>query len=203
MNTAELEQQAIESATLGIWNKAIKLNQEILESDPENIAALNRLAKAFLENGNHSKAIKTYKKVLAIDRYNPIANKNIERLENGKSTASKEKSARNLLVIGLFLEEPGKTKVVKLLRLTSPEILAEMDCGDIVCLVPKKRFIIVKKENGEYIGQLPDDISYRLTSLIKGGNRYKANILGVNRQSLEIFIREIFRSQRLRNLPSF
>lgn len=203
MNTAGLEQQAIESATLGVWNKAIKLNQEILESDPENIAALNRLAKAFLESGNHDKAIKTYKKVLAIDRYNPIASKNIERLESGKSTVSKEKSVNSSLVVGLFLEEPGKTKVVKLLRLTSPEVLAEMDCGDVVCLIPQKRFIIVKKESGEYIGRLPDDISYRLTSLIKGGNRYKANILGVNRQSLEIFIRETFRSQKLRNLPSF
>lgn len=203
MNTAKLEQQAIDSASQGVWNKAIKLNQEILRVEPENIAALNRLAKAFLESGQHSKSIKTYKKVLSIDRYNPIAEKNIQRLEKSKSTTAKEKSGNNPLILGLFLEEPGKTKVVKLLRLTSPEILAEMDCGDNVCLVPQKRFIIVKNGNGEYIGRLPDDISYRLTCLIKGGNRYQANILGVERQSLEIFIREIFRSQKLRNLSSF
>lgn len=205
MNTALLEQQAIKSALLGDWDKAIEQNKIILSGDPQNIAALNRLAKAFLESGHQDKAVEIYKKVLLFDKYNPIASKSIERLESREKDSNKEKPKKtaSATTTCLFLEEPGKTKIVRLHRLTSPQQLAGIDCGDSVCLVPQKRFIIVKKGNGTYIGRLPEDVSYRLTSLMKGGNRYSAIILGVNRQNLEIFIRETFRSQKFRNFPSF
>jgi len=205
MNTAPIEQQAIKFALRGEWEKAIEKNNLILLSDPTNIAALNRLAKAFSEKGYQVKAVKIYRKVLILDKYNPIASKSIERLESRRNKSPQEnlKGPFSAATAGLFLEEPGKTKIVKLHRLTSPQNLAEIDCGDSVCLVPQKRFIVVKKRNGTYIGRLPEDISYRLTSLIKGGNRYSATILGINRQNLEIFIKETFRSQKFRNFPSF
>ena len=53
------------------------------------------------------------------------------------------------------------------------------------------------------MGTIPDDLSLRLIKFIKGGNRYQAFVKAVDRQNLEIFIQEIFRSKRFRNLPSF
>ena len=103
----------------------------------------------------------------------------------------------------VFLEEPGKTKVLALLRLAAPKILAQLNCADRVQLLPKKRIIDINNEDGTYLGCLPEDVSQRLISLIEGGNRYDAYVKGVDRHSLEIFIKETFRSRKFKNLPSF
>ena len=200
MEIKALEKQAVEAALKSNWEKAIKLNQKILEKEPKNIAAFNRLARAYWESGEVALARKTYKKTLSLDRYNPIALKNLKRLINQKKKPARTKKPP---LAELFLTEPGKTKVVKLIRLASSEILAELNNTDPVLLIPKKRFVVVQREDNTYLGSLPEDLSQRLISLIKGGNRYEAFVKAVDRQSLEIFIRETFRSRRFRNSPSF
>lgn len=200
MEISDLEKQAVQAAIKGVWSKAVDLNRRLLKEDPENTAALNRLAKAYWELNKVSQAQKTYKKVLTFDRYNPIATKNLERLVK-KRKGSKQTKVTH--ISNLFLEEPGKTKTIKLIRLASDEVLSELDSGQKVELMPKKRNISVTAEDGIYLGTIPDDFSSRLIKLIKGGNRYQAFIKGVARQHLEIFIRETFRSKRFHNLPSF
>tara|TARA_Y100000310_G_C20326157_1_gene643097 strand:- start:4 stop:627 length:624 start_codon:yes stop_codon:yes gene_type:complete len=203
MDTASLEKQAIQAAINGNWQQAIELNQKILKQKPENIASLNRLAKAFWQTGDLASTKKTYQKSLKIDQYNLIAQKNLKRLADQRKKRTQEISQNSVLTADFFIGEPGKSKVVKLLRLTSPKILAELHTGDQVLLTPKKHFIAVNKEDKTYLGSLPEDLSQRLISLIKGGNRYEAFVKAVDRQDLEIFIKEIFRSRQFRNLPSF
>lgn len=206
MELTLIEPQAIKAAMEGTWERAKDLNKRILKAYPNNISALNRLAKAYWETGDIIKATKTYKKVLSSDQYNPIAVKNLERIAREKKSHSKEKPKEEKTQegsAGIFLEEPGKTKIIKLLRLASPEILAKIDSGDKVDLVPKKRLITINLEDGTYLGSLPEDISWRLISLMKGGNHYEAFILRVSSQELEIFIKEVFRSVKFRNLASF
>lgn len=202
MDITSLEKSAIQAAFQGTWEKAKELNKNILANDPENIPALNRLAKTYWETGEIKSALKTYKKVLSNDPSNTIALKNIQKLTNYKKRV-KVKTQDKLTAGGFFLEEPGKTKIIKLSRLNSPEALAQFDSGGKLTLIPKKRFIAVQSPQGTYLGTIPEDISWRLISLIKGGNRYEAIILAVTPQDVEIFIRETFRSTKFKNVASF
>lgn len=201
--TVQLEQQAIKAAMKGAWDQAIELNRKILKLEPENTAALNRLARAFWEKGNLASSKKHYRKVLSIDRYNTIASKNLKRLADQKIAKPKKEAQKKTTEGAVFLEEPGKTKVVKLVRLTSPNVLSELDSGDEVLLAPKTHAISVTSADKTYLGKIPDDLSHRLLRLIKGGNQYQAFVKAVDRQNLEIFIREIKRAPKYHNFPSF
>jgi hypothetical protein len=203
MDTAFLEKQAIQAALSKAWEKALKINKKLLKLQPNDVGTLNRLGRALLELGKLTEARKTYKKVLTIDRYNPIASKNLARLAGQKSITKKPPHPESPYLGEIFLEEPGKTKVIKLVRLSSPQILNQLSSSDPLTLVPRKRIISVLSENGTYLGTIPDDLSQRLVNFIKGGNRYQAFVKGVDHQHLEIFIREVFRSQKFRNIPSF
>ena len=210
-----LSQAAIDAALSSDWLEATKINQRILALSAENVEALNRLAKALMCAGEIDKAAKTYKKVLEVDPYNIIAIKNIEKiskLTNG-STAVMAKSngvtiksmnANNHINLStVFLFEPGKTKAVNLYNLASPAILAALNCGDRLEILPKKHSISITTQEGIYLGALPDDISYKMIGFIEGGNKYEAFVKYATTKSLTVFIREIERSLQFKNQPSF
>lgn len=200
MATDDLEKQAIQAAIKGSWQQAVELNRQLIKENPKNTPALNRLARAYWELGKTDQAQKTYRHVLTLDPYNSIATKNLQRLVRKRKKLTKKKI---IYLSNLFLEEPGKTKTIKLIRLASAEILSELSNGQPVKLEAKKRTISVTSEDKIYLGTIPDDLSLRLIKFIKGGNRYQAFVKAVDRKNLEIFIREIFRSKHFRNLPSF
>jgi tetratricopeptide (TPR) repeat protein len=193
------EKEAIKASFKGAWDQAIELNQRILKHEPKNVSALNRLGQAFWKKGDFASAKKAYQQALAIDRYNNIASKNLKRLADQKKSGPK----KGALQEAVFLEEPGKTKIVKLARLASPDVLSGLDSGDQVLLAPKKHAISITTPEGAYLGILPDDLSHHLLFFIKGGNQYQALVKSVDRQSLEIFIRETKRAAKFANQPSF
>jgi len=203
MTTTALEEQAVKAALNQNWNKAIEINKKIIAGVPQDIAALNRLGRAYWEIGKIRQAIQSYKKVLKFDSLNPIANKNLKRLAKGGQT-KRIKGKKSLFIpsANIFLEEPGKTKVVKLIRLATPSVLAQLDNADTVVLTLKKRNIVVSSNNGQYLGSIPEDLSIRLIKFIKGGNQYQAFVKSVDHQKLEVFIREVFRSKKFANNPS-
>ena len=204
MTITALEEQAVKAALTQNWPKAIELNKKILKEAPENIAALNRLGWAYWETGKINLAIQNYKKVLKFDSLNPIANKNLKRLEKGGQTKKRLLKKSSPAPSGrTFLEEPGKTKIVKLVRLAPPATLVQLDNADTVILTIRKRVISILSENGSYLGTIPEDLSLRLIRFIKGGNQYQAFIKGVDHQKLEIFIREVFRDKKFFDNPSF
>ena len=200
MNVDDLEKQAIQAAIKGAWIKAINLNRQLIKENSKNIAALNRLARAYWELGKTDQAKKIYKNTLTLDPYNSIAIKNLQRLSKKRK---KPQQTKIIYTSDLFIEEPGKTKTVKLIKLASFETLSELNNGQPVKLIPKKRVINVMTEEEIYLGTIPDDLSLRLIKLLRGGNRYQAFIKAVDQQHLEIFIRETFRSKCFHNLPSF
>src|SRR6266567_1694705 len=105
-----LKNQAIQTALVGDWQRAIDLNQLILQEDPDDIDTLNRLAFAFLSLGNPKDAKALYEKVLVLDMQNPIAIRNLKRLDDVTIKRS------NITINNLFIEEPGKTKVIDLIN---------------------------------------------------------------------------------------
>jgi len=198
-----LEKQAIKAALVQNWEKAIDINKKIIKEDSQNISALNRLARGYWELGDTQKALKTYQKVLKIDNSNLIANKNLTRLSKGGKIKKSLPKKRSPFPPKIFLEEPGKTKIVSLVRLAQPNILGELNNGDNVSMVAKKRLVSIESEDENYLGTIPEDLSLKLIKFINGGNKYEAFVKNIDHQQLQIFIREISRGKRYLNVPSF
>lgn len=197
----ELNQAAIHASLTQQWAAAIDLNLHIVQLDPTNISALNRLAKAYEETGEIDKALKSYNKVIKIDKYNRIALNNIARLQNLKKSPHKASSGQSSNFS--FIEEPGKTKTVFLTKLASNQTLSNLRTSQLIHLKTSKRRISASTQDGTFVGYLPDDLSTHLTRLIKLGNVYEAAIKNATKEGIEIFIRETKRSSRLKGLPSF
>lgn len=202
-----LKDLAIKSALENNWQEALILNQKILEEYPNDVDTLNRLAFAMIKLGKFEGAKEMYKKVVSIDKTNPIALKNLRRIEFmsklKKSDALPSYADSANLIENLFIEEAGKTKTVELKNITDQKTLSFLQPGDQVTLVIKRSKIFVQAHGKKYIGMLPDHISARLLSFMKGGNAYSAFIKAINDKSVIIFIREIKRATRYKNQPSF
>ena len=201
--SSDLTSQAVKAALNNNWTEAVKVNSTILEENPQCVEALNRLARAQKELGNLPLALKTYRKVLSCDRFNIIAQKNLKLLEALPKCAKKKSSNSNHCSPQMFLEEPGKTKIVSLVNLAPASILLPLCCGDKVNLLIKRRTVIAVDENENYLGALPDDLSIKLIKRITGGNRYDSYIKTVGKNCLSIFIKELFRANRFKNQPTF
>jgi len=208
-SSAAISRQAILAALASNWDEALKLNQQIINKNPDNVEALNRLARAYFELGNLIMSKKYFETSLKKDPYNQIATKFIKRI-----TAFRKRSTKNLKPYSLnnhnlqidndlFIEEPGKTKIITLLKVAEPQKLSVLFSGLTVLLVKKNRSITVTDQDGEYLGIMPDDVSHRLLRLISGGNKYQAHIKNIKPNSLSILVREVFRSRRFKNQPSF
>lgn len=201
---SDLTSLAIEAALCSSWEEAFKLNNRIIKSDPENIDALNRVARACFELGKIELSRKYYTMALKFDPYNPIATKNLKILKTFK--ASKIQRVNNYsakISPYLFLEEPGKTKVVNLLKVAEPQKLSCVYPGLEVNIVCKNRGIIITDLSNAYLGVLPDDVAFNLLRLQRGGNKYQAIVKAVRVNALAVLIREIFRGSRYKNRPSF
>lgn len=202
--SSNLHQQAIEAALDSKWELALKLNKQIIKVDPQNIDALNRLAKAEMELGKGNLAKKYYSEVLKIDPYNPIALKNLKIMKSFKATGQIcVPNSQGRLSPSLFLQEPGKTKMVSLLKVAEPQKLSQAFCGMRVEMAVKNRKITIVDSNGNYLGVLPDDVSHHLLRLFKGGNKYELFVKSIRVNSLSVIIKEIFRSKKFKNQPSF
>ncbi|RJP45827.1 MAG: hypothetical protein C4584_02755 [Armatimonadetes bacterium] len=211
--SSNLHQQAITAALTAEWEQAVSLNQKILEVEPDSIDASNRLGRAYFELGNYSAAKYCFESSLNKDSYNQIAAKFIKRIAAcSKHNSKNNKKAHNgsirpistgYLNSDIFIEEPGKTKLIPLLKVAEPQKISVLSAGTIVNLVVKNRGISITDLEGEYLGILPDDISHRLIRLIKGGNKYQACIKTTKPNALAILIREVHRSAKFKNQPSF
>lgn len=202
---SNLQQQAISAALSSNWEEALRLNQEIIDIDPKNVDAYNRLARAQFELDQMAEAKKNFDKVLELDSYNQIASKFLKRIETfSKKGVKAPVSTMNIpFDSDLFIEEAGKTKVISLLKVAEPQKLSCLSAGIQVNLVIKNRGISVADLNNEYLGVLPDDLSHQLIKLIHGGNKYLAFLKAVKTNSLSIIIREVYRCPRFKNQPSF
>ncbi len=192
---------AIQTALAGDWEGAIKINEQLLEENPHDIETMNRLAFAWSSIGNIKKARLVYQQVLDIDEHNPIATRNIKRL-NG-SDGKQYTSVAPLSFTNLFIEEPGRTKVVDLINLADKKTLTMLRSGEKVELQTKRMKIFVISQQKHFIGMLPDDLGKRLIKLIEAGNLYETFIKSSQENKVVIFIRETKRVSKFKNQPSF
>ncbi|MBI2020244.1 hypothetical protein HYS94_02380 [Candidatus Daviesbacteria bacterium] len=202
--SSSLADQAIQAAIEARWTDALKINRQILKIDPTNVDGLNRFARAYMELGKFNLAKKYYAEALKFDPYNPIAAKNLKIIKSFKHNGRPHKfNGQDKVSPSLFLQEPGKTKVVSLLKVAEPKMLSKAFCGMKVALVVKNRKVIIVDHDDNYFGVLPDDICHHLIRLIKGGNKYELFIKSIRINALSVLIKEIYRSKRFKNQPSF
>lgn len=206
-----LKDQAIKSALENNWNDAYKINSQLLEENPDDIDTLNRLAFSLIKLSKFKQAKEAYQKVIQLDKTNPIATKNLKKLE----TMSKQKGSKKSLTADttnistsmpldeLFIEEAGKTKTVELKNVADKKSLSLLQPGDLVCLAVKRSKIFIQSYDKKYIGMLPDSIGMRLITFIKGGNEYQACIKALTEKTVIVFIKESKKVSKFKNQQSF
>lgn len=197
-NQMLLKQAAIQAAKNADWAQAILLNQEIIDTYGNDLEAMNRLGLAFLKSKKIKEAKKIFSQVLSLDSSNIIANKHLNSLKNKEVSADIIFDQNND-----FIEEPGKSKIVSLHRLTNKEQLKKIKIGQACFLQLKNRYISITDEHNKHIGALPEDISFRLSRLISNGNQYRCVIYKVNDKQCLVQIKETVRSKKNEQTISF
>lgn len=196
------DQAAINAALIQDWKEAIRINLALLKTDKNNISILNRLGFAYLQSGEVADAKKTFTKVMKLDPYNQIAEKNIKKLGIVKQK-DLVKTKRTQVAPMSFLEEPGKTKIVECVNAAPLAVLSTVYPGEEVELKAKNHVVEVRSYHGTYLAALPDDLSFRLIKFLAVGNTYQALVKSITKNSLMIFIRELSRGKRFASQPSF
>ncbi|MEK9179736.1 MAG: hypothetical protein AAB893_04695 [Patescibacteria group bacterium] len=200
-----LKDQAIEKAIAGHFQEAIDLNFEILTLAPEDTDVLMQLAHAYWQIGDIVHATKYYRKTLSVDPNNILAIKRLDLLKplSIKSQKSSNRKKGRIIPVSEFIEEPGKTKTVRLSNLGKPEHISLLNIGEEIDLNIRKHKIEARDESDNFIGYLPDDISKRLVQFILGECTYEAFIFSIDKNEVKIFIREIEKKRKFRHVSSF
>lgn len=197
-----LKDQAIKSALNNNWTEAIQINLSILNENPKDLDALNRLGFSYLKCQEYKKAKEIFEKVVSLDKTNPIAIKNLKKIQALLTSKSNENGDIKS-IDGLFIQETGKTKSIELRNLADKKILLLLNTADEINLVVKRSKVFAQKSDKTYIGMLPDDIGMRLISLINGGNEYSACIMSADDKKVTIFVKEVKKGKKFANQPSF
>lgn len=202
----KLHKQAVDAAIAHDWDKAIELNVTITGLDPENTDAFLGLGYAYMQNGDYSKALKHYKEAVRIDPANVIARNNIDKLNvlTKKGAGSAKADKKDIRVSAdMFMHIEGKTRVVSLSNVGQIDVIAKLKIGEQVELKIKKRRVEVRNSEGEYIGCLPDDLSKRLVYFLEAKSKYIAFVKSATKGSVDVFIKELRKGAKVKNLVSF
>ncbi|OGK62639.1 hypothetical protein A2334_03290 [Candidatus Roizmanbacteria bacterium RIFOXYB2_FULL_38_10] len=186
-----LEQHAIDAAMNLQWQNAIELNNQIIKLNKDNESAHLRLGFIYLQLKDVTKAKRYYSKALKIQPRNSVALQNLERIKVlEKAKTQKSGDAQVSFAADLFIEAIGKTKTVALANLGQKNVLARLTIGQPVCLKIKKRRVEVRSLAGDYIGNLPDDLSKRLIFFLKAKSSYFTFIRESTFTKVIVFIKE-------------
>jgi len=202
----KLARRAITAAITHDWTNALNINFEILLVSPEDINALNRASRALIELGEISKAHELAQKALTVDPLNTIASKCVTKckaLHEFPQLNRRIPKKATQYFDQLFLEEPGRTKIVSLINLCEDHLLALINTGESVALNPGLHKVSIVTEYDMYIGRLPDDVATRIIYLTKNGNKFSTFIKSVTTKDVSVFIREFERSKDMESEVSF
>ena len=193
-------EQAVKLAVAGRWQEAAALNRELIARFGDDAEVYNRLGKAFTELGRIKDARLVYKRALAVDPTNAIAQRNLDRLAQAKEEAPAAEPAAQMSR-GLFIEEVGKAAVVRLEAAPS-DALGALDAGDPVELEVKGNAVNAVTPGGVYLGMVEPRVGLRLARLMGGGNRYSAALVSTA-EPPRIIVRETYQDPSQAGKVSF
>lgn len=195
--------EAVQLAIAGRWEEAVELNKFIIDKFGGEEDSHNRLGKAQSELGKFAEAKKSYEATVALNPMNPIAQKNLARLEVLSNTKGDFKIGLTKVDLTLFVEEMGKTIGTTLTGVDDPQIAHKVSAGDIAELRVSGDQIVAETVRGVRLGTIESRLARRLIKFIQGGNRYMAAVTAIDNQTVKLMIRETFQDPKFTGKPSF
>ncbi len=200
--------EARQAALEGRWADAIEINRELIQRDPKDTEAHNRLGRALMEQHDYNASYEAYSNALKSDPANLIARRNLRRLEilRGQKAEGAPVSEPGGTVFprsAVFLEEVGKTWVTELTNPVPTETLAGIYAGQQLTLTVEDGRLFVSLPDGMRIGEIERRTAERMIELMAGGNVYESYALGLTAASLRVILREVFRSPAQAGRVSF
>ncbi len=222
MNRRHRVDSAIAHALARRWDLAAEENRGLLEDDPADVEAANRLGKALTELGDMNGAIGAYEQAIKIDATNAIARKNLARLEEQRKskrptrTAPKARAsaassttrprrvdvATESLRTAPLIEDFGKAADLTLQRVNA-RASALVGTGDPAELELTSSGVAVKGPGGVILGHIDPRTGLRLKRMIEGGNKYSVVILRATDGQVEVHVRETAKHPSLVGQASF
>jgi len=198
-----LSQEAISLTVEGRWEEAVQANRAIIARFADDVAAYNRLGRALIELGRFAEAEDAYGKSLEVDSDNSIAMRNLERLKSWKEVGKLEPQKARSFGRDFFASSMGKTGVVGLSGVTSPERIAEIGIGGVVILRRRGHQVVAEDGDGGVLGELEPRHGIRLAHLMQAGNQYSATVLASDVGGTQLLVREDYQHPTLVGQPSF
>lgn len=206
LNIHKIQAHAIQLALQRNWKEAIKVNKEALRMNPSDTETLLRIGYAYMQLQDYVNSKKYYQKALKQQSGNSIALHQLEKIDvllHQKKDSKNNHNTKDQLQASEFLKIPGKTIVVSLVNIGQAHTIAKLVSGEKTVLKIRKRRVEVRTLGGEYIGVLPDDISRRLIIFMTAKSKYSAFIHSVQKQNVEVFIREETKGKKVSKYISF
>jgi hypothetical protein len=198
-----LADQAVAAALDADWPRAIELNTKILESAPDDVEARNRLGRALIEQGRLDEAKTAFAEVLKAEPYNSIAIRGTQRIAQLSEHKAKSVTTNSKTQPRLFIEDMGKTGILRLINPAPAHILARYSAGAESELREQEGLLAVHARDGELLGFLEPKVGRRLIDLIRTGNQYVAAIVSNDQANARVAIREVFQSAENASRISF
>jgi tetratricopeptide (TPR) repeat protein len=200
---SNLQDLAINKALNGEWEEAIKINKLIVESNSDDIEALNRISRAYFELGDITKAKKYALEVIKFDKQNSIALKALSKYKAFKKLKSPTSKFHSSVNPSDFIEESGTTKSTELLNICSSDLLTRLSPGDELNLASHSHKVSITTMNNKYVGKVPDNLSAKIRLLTKSGYKYKVIVKSVDDKCIKVIIKEVKRGKGYENKKSF
>lgn len=194
--------EAVRLAVDARWEEAVELNEFIIQSFGADEGSQNRLGKALTELGRLEDAKSAYDASLAINPLNPVARKNVSKLENLINAKDILKGGPVKVDLNLFVEEMGKTTTTTL-RAAAGDVCSKVAAGDVAELRVDGDGIEIDTVRGVRVGSLEPKLARRLIKFIQGGNRYQAGITSCDGSTVKVIVREAHQDPKFVGKPSF
>src|SRR5438046_5555508 len=110
---AQYVDEAIELALANRWAEAVQVNRGIMDRFGPDEETLNRLGKAYTELGQLSDATEAYKGTLKMNPVNPIAVKNLGKLQAMRG-GQPVPTSKTKVDVDAFIKETGNTSLTAL-----------------------------------------------------------------------------------------
>ena len=198
-----LADQAVAAALDADWPRAVDLNTKIIEGAPDDVEARNRIGRAFIEQGRLEEAKASFAEVLKAEPYNSIAIRGTQRVDQLLEHKAKPVITQSKTQPRLFIEDMGKTGILRLINPAPAYILAKYSSGAECQLREQEGLLAVHARDGELLGFLEPKVGRRLIDLIRTGNQYVAAIASNDQANARVAIREVLQSAENASRISF
>jgi hypothetical protein len=199
---AQYVDEAIELALANRWVEAIQVNRGIMDRFGPDEDTLNRLGKAYTELGQLNDATEAYKSTLKMNPVNPIAVKNLSKLQALRG-GQPVPTSKAKVDVDAFIEETGKTSLTALHVHAEGDPCSKVAGGDPVKLIVAGDTMNVETSRGIYLGHLEHALGRRLIKFLEGGNRYSGAVAACDGGGVKIIVRETYQDPKFFGRPSF